>query len=442
MQYTLAIDIGASSGRHILGWQENGQWQMEEVYRFPNSFKQQNGHDCWDVDALLHHVLEGMKQCRSAGKIPATAAIDTWGVDYVLLDAQGKRVGDTVAYRDSRTDGIDVQFEQTMPFSELYARAGIAKQPFNTLYQLLAEFHEHPAYREQAKSLVFMPCYLTGLLCGVMRNEYTIASTSALLNARTRDWDRETLAAAGIPLSLMGEKPAQPGTVLGHLLPEIAQQVGYDCKILLTACHDTGSAFYAVPTKDPSAVYISSGTWSLLGTLLPEPVLTQEALRSNFTNEGGIGGIRFLKNIMGLWMLQRIRAEWNNRLSFAEMAELAQSGASYQPIVEVTRQCFLNPPCMSEAIRSELQRLGEPLPRNDAELLYCVNHSLAAGYARAIENLQEITGRLYTSVNIMGGGCNNRLLNRLTEEATGLPVRVGPTEATALGNLMAQHIAR
>lgn len=438
MRYALAIDIGASSGRHMLGWKENGHWNMEEVYRFPNAFRQQNGHDCWDVEALLQHILEGMKQCKMKGTIPATVAIDTWGVDYVLLDQNRQRLGNAVAYRDNRTQGMDRLLESRLSFKQHYAYTGIAKQPYNTVYQLMADFLEHPEYNQKASQLVFMPCYLTGLLCGKMENEYTIASTSGLLNAETKDWDETVIRAAGIPPAILAKKPVPPGTSLGYLSPEIAEKVGYNCQVVLTACHDTGSAFFAVPAKDQNAVYLSSGTWSLLGTMLPKPVLSTEALEAGFTNEGGVNGIRFLQNIMGLWMLQRIRSEWKERLSFAEMASLAEQGTNYLPIVDATSQRFLNPDSMIGAVQEELTQSGQPLPQNDAQLLFCVNHSLAVCYARAVQKLQQLTGRCFTSLNIVGGGCNNQLLNRLTQEATGLPVTIGPSEATALGNLMVQ----
>lgn len=438
MKYALAVDIGASSGRHILGWVENGEIQMEEIYRFPNGMHMENGHECWDIEGLSGHLIAGMKKCAELGKIPETIAIDTWGVDYVLLDENMKRIGEATAYRDTRTEGYPEKLDAAMPRVAQYARAGMAYQPFNTVYQLMAEFEEHPERRESVKHISLMPCYLSGLLCGKYVNEYSMASTTAMLNAETRDWDKEILAAANIPVEKLGGKPAAPGTVLGRLTPEVAAEVGFDCDVMLCACHDTGSAFHAVPAKDDHAVYISSGTWSLLGAVLPDPVLTPEAMASGFTNEGGVKGIRFLQNIMGLWMLQCIRHEWDDRLSFAEMADLAAEGESYQYTINATDNRFMNPASMVGEIKAALAESGAPAPANDAELLFCVNHSLAAAYARAIENLSKITKREYTTINIVGGGCKNKLLNRLTQEAAGLPVTAGPSEGTALGNLMIQ----
>lgn len=436
MTYALAIDIGASSGRHILGWTENGKLRTEEIYRFPNSIRRKGNHDVWDPDALLDHILRGMKQCAETGRIPATVGIDTWGVDYVLIDGEGQRIGDAVAYRDSRTDGMDRELEQKLPYTRHYALTGTAKQPFNTVYQLMADFREDPAHRDAA-ALLFMPCYLSWRLCGKAENEYTIASTSGLLNAESRDYDREVLEAAGIPAGLMGGKPRTPGTVLGPLRPEIAQAVGYQCDVVLTAAHDTASAFRAIPF-DPDSAILSSGTWSLLGTILRKPCRTEAAMQAGFTNEGGVNGIRFLKNIMGLWMLQCIRREWQEKYSFARMAEMAAAGSGYAPVLNVDDERFLNPASMTDAVKAVLKEQGDPLPQGEEELLYCINHSLAVSYARAIREMEEILDQKFTSLTIVGGGNRNELLNRLTEQETGLPVVLGPSEGTAEGNLLTQ----
>ncbi len=436
MRYALAIDIGASSGRHILGWMENGELRTEEIHRFPNGIQRKDGHDVWDPEALFSHILTGMKRCGETGRIPATVGIDTWGVDYVLTDAEGKRIGDAVSYRDARTEGMDRVLEEKLPYIRHYALTGTAKQPFNTVYQLMAEFREHPERRE-AERLLFMPCYLSFLLCGKAENEYTIASTSGLLNAETKDYDREVLEAAGIPEKLPGGKPKAPGTVLGELLPEIAEQVGFSCRVVLTASHDTASAFRAIPF-DPDSAILSSGTWSLLGTILEKPCRTRGALEAGFTNEGAVKGIRFLKNIMGLWMLQCIRKEQGEKASFAEMAETAAAGSAYPYTVDVADSRFLNPPSMTGAILGALREQGAPPPEGDRELLYCVNHSLAASYAKAIREMEILLGKRFSGLTIVGGGNRNGLLNRLTEQETGLKVRLGPSEGTAEGNLLTQ----
>lgn len=437
IKYGLAIDIGASSGRHILGREQNGRIETQEIYRFQNGIHMRNGHDCWDIDALYHNIIEGLKRCKDIGRLPDTIAIDTWGVDYVLLDERGERIGDAVAYRDVRTAGMDKQLENTLPFPEHYAYTGIAKQPYNTVYQLMAEFMEHQERRSKARLLLFMPCYLSYLLCGVAQNEYTIASTSGLLNANTCDWDNNVLDAAGIPHCLMGAKPARPGMLLGRLRPEICKELGFDCSVMLTASHDTASAFFAAPVTQ-SAACISSGTWSLLGATLPKPVLIEKAREAGFTNEGGVKGVHFIENIMGLWLLQCIRHEWNDQLSFMEMSELAAKGESYSFTFDARDTRFLNPKGMEREIRAALYEAGYPAPLNDGELLYCVNHSLAVCYKQALSNLQELTGQCFEAVQIFGGGCQNQLLNRLTARETSLPVSAGPVESTAIGNLMVQ----
>ena len=436
MNYALAIDIGASSGRHILGWMENGVLKTEEIYRFPNGMISRNGTEVWDTDALLRHILEGLRRCKESGRIPSTIGIDTWGVDYVLLGENGARLGEAVAYRDPRTAGMPEKLEQTLPFKRAYAISGIARESFNTVYQLMADFEKDPA-RQNAAQLLFMPCYLSYLLTGRARNEYTIASTSGLLDAETRQFAPEILNAAGIPGHLFPDPPAMPGTILGPLRPEIAGQIGYQTDVMLTASHDTASAFHAVPCQPGDAI-LSSGTWSLLGTVLPRPIRTDAARLSGFTNEGGADGILFLRNICGLWILQSLRREFGGDISFSEMTDLAEQGSSYEPVIDTGNSRFLNPASMQEEILSALREQGAPLPAGRQELLYCVNHSLAASYAEAILQMQAVTGTPVTRLTIVGGGGQNKLLNRLTARETALPVTLGPTEGTAEGNLRIQ----
>ena len=304
----LAIDIGASSGRHMLGKLENGKLTLEEIYRFPNGTVKKNGRLCWNHQALWAHILAGMKKCAELGQIPASVGVDTWGVDYVLVDANGRMLSDGVAYRDDRTQAV----LGLLPDDELYRRTGIAKQPFNTVYQLMTEPKER---LQKAHRLLFTPDYFHYLLSGKMVNEYTIASTGALVNPVTRTWDAQVLGMASVPESLFPEAPKMPGTVLGRLRPQVAAEVGFDCDVILPASHDTGSAYMAVPARDDRAAYLSSGTWSLLGTELDGPVVTEKARLAGFTNEGGYQGkIRLLRNIMGLWMLQCIRRELDGQL--------------------------------------------------------------------------------------------------------------------------------
>ena len=437
MTYVLAVDMGASGGRHILAHLEEGKIVLEEIYRFDNVMVERNGHLCWQMDRLWEHVLKGMAACKAAGKIPVSMGIDTWGVDYVLLDQAGQVLGDTVAYRDSRTQGMDAKLELTMPFTELYRRTGIAKQPFNTVYQLMATPREQ---LDQAQDFLMIPDYLHYRLTGRKANEYTEASTTGMLNSATRDWDQEVLAAAGIPAGIF-RRPEMPGTNLGPILPEIAQRVGFSCDVVLPATHDTGSAFMAVPARSDNAVYLSSGTWSLLGVENDVPLTGTDSLESGFTNEGGYGGkIRYLKNIMGMWILQCVRNELEKRYSFGEMAQMAAEAPETPWRVDVADNRFLAPKNMIAELQLAVTEQGGEeltLPR----LLRMVNLSLAEGYAKAIAQLEQLTGKRYDTVHIVGGGSQNQTLNQMTADATGRTVMAGPTEGTALGNLMAQLIA-
>ncbi len=437
--YGLAVDIGASTMRMILGWVEEGKMELQEVYRKPNVLENRDGHLCWNLDDLYAGIVEGLKACKAMGKIPTTMGIDTWAVDYVLLDEKDRILGDSVAYRDSRTEGMDVQLEKVLPFDRHYAICGIAKQPFNTVYQLMAQFREHPEHKA-AKTFLMVPDYLNFRLTGVKKNEYTNCSSTAMLDAVTKDWSAEILQATGIPAQLFTEKPCAPGTVIGKLRPELAEEVGFSLEVIAPATHDTGSAFVAVPAKDENAVYISSGTWSLLGVENDRPMTEKDAMASGFTNEGGFNDkIRFLKNIMGLWILQSIHKEIDGRYSFAQMAAMAESADSYPGRINVNDNRFLAPKNMMAEITAALAENGFENP-SFAELLACVHHGLADCYAAAIRDLETMVDRKFTSVNIVGGGCQNEYLNKLTAKATALPVYAGPTEGTALGNLMVQML--
>ena len=412
MRYYLAIDIGASSGRHILGSIQDGKLCLEEIYRFDNRQVRREGHDCWDLGHLWKSIVEGLKMCKAQNKIPTTVGIDTWAVDYVLLDGEDKLLGDGVAYRDGRTQGMDDLVHQKVSQEELYRRTGIQKQIFNTIYQLEALSREHPEQLAQAKSLLMLPDYFNFLLTGVKHQEYTNATSTSLVNAHTRQWDGELLDKLGLPRALFGPL-SMPGTVVGPFTPAIRDEVGFDATVILPATHDTGSAFLAVPARDDQAVYLSSGTWSLLGVENEAPITTPESQKANFTNEGGAWyRFRYLKNIMGLWMIQSIRRELN--------------GVDY---------------VAGGTHRDYCRRTGQQVPETVGEIMECEYRSLARRYAQAIEELQGLTGKTYTSINIVGGGCQDGYLNALTAQATGLPVFAGPVEGTAIGNLVVQLIA-
>ena len=455
-RYYLAIDIGASSGRHILSHLQGGKIVLEEIWRFDNRQAVRSGHVCWDIDNIRRGILEGLKRCRELGKIPATIGIDTWGVDYVLLDRNGQMIGDAVAYRDSRTDGIDKVTEQIISREDLYQRTGIQKASFNTIYQLMALKEEDPQMLDEAETLLMIPDYLNYLLTGVKKQEYTEATTSGLVNARKKTWDMDLIRKLGLPEKLFGEL-SMPGSSVGELRPEIAELAGFSSTVILPATHDTGSAFLAVPAKDDHAVYLSSGTWSLLGVENEDPITSAESMKQNFSNEGG-AWYRFcyLKNIMGLWIIQSIRRELNGveyvagktsshadgRIwSFPDLIEEAKKEESFSSVVDVNDRCFLAPDSMIDAIRAYCGKTGQTVPRSVGEIMQCVYRSLAVCYRDAIRSLEQLTGKTYTSINIVGGGCQDHYLNTMTSRMTGLAVYAGPVEGTAIGNLVVQMIA-
>ena len=445
----LAVDIGASSGRHIVGQMVDGRMELTEVYRFENGLTRQDGHLCWDIDALAESVIAGLAAAREAGFEPTTVGIDTWAVDYVLLDADDRRIGPCVGYRDARTDGVRDALELAgiLPFDEHYARTGIQYQQFNTAYQLCALAREDRAALDAAAALLMVPDYLGWVLTGVKAQEYTNASTTALVGAESCVWDEELIARLNLPQGIF-QPIRMPGESLGHLRPELAERIGYDPELLLVASHDTGSAWLAVPARDERAVYLSSGTWSLMGTELRAPVCTAASAGANFTNEGGYERrYRYLKNIMGLWMIQNVRRElgeangtapsWDELVAAAEEAR----AAGFRAVVDADDPEFLAPASMLAALREVCARSGQPVPATMGEYALCVYDSLAADYACTVAQLRELTGVDYTSINIVGGGSANGYLNQACADACGLPVFAGPTEGTALGNLMVQWIA-
>lgn len=447
-EYYLAVDIGASSGRHIVGHVADGQIALEETYRFENGLKEIGGHKCWDIDALADHVVRGIRETTAKGMVPKTMGIDTWAVDFVLLDENDRRIGDAVSYRDSRTDGICAELEEKgiLSFEETYTRTGIQYQKFNTLYQLVALRKEHPDYLERAKSFLMIPDYLNFLLTGVKRNEYTNATTTGLVNAETKDWDYELIRRLELPENIF--RPiVMPGTVLGTLRPEIAEKVGARPEVIAPATHDTGSAFLAVPARDEQAIFLSSGTWSLMGCENREAITTAQSRQENFTNEGGYDyRFRYLRNIMGLWMMQNVRKEAGRRNpegkrpSFPELTAAAEQFGSIHTVVNVDDARFLAPESMTREVVQACRDGGEPIPEKLGAVVQVIYNSLADDYRRTAETLSRLTGKEYTSINIVGGGSQDAYLNQKTADETGLPVFAGPTEGTALGNLIVQFL--
>jgi len=435
MKTCIAIDIGASGGRHIAGWVEEGRLQLKEIYRFENGPVRKDKHLVWDVEALFEHIKYGLKEAKNQGIQPDSIAIDTWAVDFVLLDEKGARLNDAVSYRDGRTQGMDRVLQERISESELYARTGLQKQPFNTVYQLLALKQENAL--TAAADMLMLPEYFAYLLTGVKMREYTNASTTNLVDAKTRDWDAELIDRAGLPRRLFAPLH-QPGERVGRLLPEIEREIGYSCEVRLAPTHDTASAILASPLEKGDA-YLSSGTWSLLGLELAQPVLTESSRAFNMTNEGGVcGTIRYLKNIMGLWMLQQLRRELCPDISYAELARLAEEADAYSGRVDADDQRFMAPASMRDEIAQALRERGDPQPSCIGEWAACICHSLADCYAKAVRMLEELTGEKIMCLRVVGGGCQNEYLNRLTARALGRRVTAGPVEATAIGNILSQ----
>ena len=419
MQYALAIDIGASSGRHIVGWMENGEIKTQEVYRFPNGVREQDGHLIWDIDALETHVKAGVDEALRQYPGIGSLSIDTWGVDYVLMNGSDP-VLPCYAYRDNRTEAVIGKVHEKMAFSELYRRTGIQFQPFNTIYQLYAD--KLAGRLENACGFLMIPEYLMYRLCGVKSHEYTNATTGGMVSAETGGYDPEIIDALELPKKLF--KPLQqPGTVIGKYK---------GIRVMLCATHDTGSAVEGIPMEG-NELYISSGTWSLLGVKVPKPITDAGSLAANYSNEGGVGYTRYQKNIMGMWLVNRLREElcpdtpWNEITAEAEQKH-------FDHLVDANDPIFLAPESMKAAFD---EKLPHP-PRCVAGYFRCAYRSMAQCYRQAVEEIEKNTGKTYEKLYIVGGGAKNRYLNRLTEEATGKQVIALPIEATALGNLKIQ----
>ena len=437
--YYLAIDIGASSGRHIIGSYENGKLIIEEMYRFPNGMKKNaDGTLVWDSEALFGYVKAGIAECVKKGKSPSYIGIDTWGVDFALLDEDGNRIGDTVGYRDSRTAGMDDEVYKLIPEKELYARTGIQKEMFNTVYQLMAVKKNNPEYLEKADRILMMPEYLNYLLTGEKCSEYTNATTGQLVNAASCDWDFDIIRRLGYPEKIFGELFC-PGHIVGELSAEIAEETGcYGAKVILPATHDTGSAVVSVPTNSEDVIYISSGTWSLIGVERLTPDTSEESRLHNFTNEGGFDKrYRYLKNITGLWMIQSMKKELGGDYTFDMLCEMAQEYDSTKLRIDVNDRRFMAPESMIDEVKTALGCSELSI----GELFAVVYHSLAECYRKSVEEIEAMLGRPMRAIHIVGGGSRDEYLCRLTAEKCGKPVYAGPKEATAIGNIPAQMIS-
>ena len=428
MNYYLAIDIGASSGRHILGYIDNGRLKLEEIHRFENYITNQNSTLVWDIEHLVNEVKKGIAKCKEIGKIPCTVAIDTWGVDYVLLDENKKEIKPCYCYRDSRTNTVVDEVESLIFPAQLYAKTGIQKQNFNTIYQLYAD--KKSGKLLNAKYFLMMPEYLSFKLTGEIKNEYTNATTTGLVNAKTKTWDNDILSALDLPSELFGALNT-PSSLVGDLSADIQKAVGFNCAVLFAPSHDTASAVCACPMRD-NDLYISSGTWSLIGTEITEPILNDNARQLNFTNEGGMDyRFRFLKNYMGMWLFQNIRRNLNKSMTYDEMMTLAMNCGEYK-YFDVNDRTLVAPDNMINAI-------GKQICSNDLGLiLNSAYHSLAKSYSEAVSEIEAVTGKRFNAIHIVGGGCQDKYLNILTRDYTGKSVTAGPIEATATGNIVSQ----
>lgn len=440
----LAADFGGGSGRVIAGWLEDGRLVMEEIHRFANRQVRLGNHIHWDFPALFEDMKEGIKKAAAKGYAVESIGIDTWGVDFGLLDRDGELIGNPVCYRDGRTEGMVRRLFDTIDPTEHYAATGIQVMEINTLAQLLSL--KGSAQLETAAHLLFMPDLFSYFLTGNINNEYCIASTSELLDARRRDWSMETIRALGLPEHIFGDI-VMPGTVRGMLREDIAAEVGLQgVKVVAVGSHDTASAVAAVPAleDDGPVAFLSSGTWSLLGIELAEPILSEEARQAQFTNEGGVGGrIRFLQNITGLWILQRLMAEWKARGEEQSFKELlpAASDAVIDSVIPVADACFMNPQSMELAICDYCARTHQQVPQTKPEFVHCLFRSLAVKYREAVSGVSNLLPEKPRRLHIIGGGSQNDLLNQFTANALGIPVWAGPVEATAMGNILVQAMA-
>lgn len=436
MRYYLAVDIGASSGRHILSYLENGKMITEEIYRFQNGPETLTAFDgeshlMWTHERLFGEILNGLKKAKELGKIPYSVGIDTWGVDYALLDENDKEIGGTYCYRDGRTEEAIPAVHEILPFEQLFKKTGIAFASFNTIYQLWDD--KKTGRMDKAKSLLMLPDYFHFRLTGVKKQEYCNATTTGMVDSTTHTWDEEILNKLGYKKELFGEL-SQPGTFVGEFTDEIAAIVGYKAKVILPATHDTASAVLAAPL-DKQTPYISSGTWSLLGVEQNYAHTSKSALEAGYSNEGSVKNqFRLQINIMGLWMIQQVRHETGDAYSFPELVNMAKENpVEYE--INVNDARFMSPENMTAEINAAV---GKTL--TVGEMAYVIYNNLAKYYDLALKALEEVTGEEYDTLNIIGGGSKNMFLNELTAKYTGKKIITGPTEGTAIGNLMMQMV--
>jgi rhamnulokinase len=445
LSHMLAFDLGAESGRAVLGRLEGGRLAVREIHRFPNTPHRISGHLHWDIFALFEEIKKAMRVCAADVPVgPASIAVDTWGVDFGLLARDGSILGLPFCYRDSRTQGAMEDYFKLVPREALYEATGIQFMPFNTIFQIYSMVRDRSPLLDAAADLLFMPDLFNYLLTGKKASEFTMATTSQIFNPRTRSWNPGLFQAMGISKKIL-QNVLDPGTVLGPLLQEVAAETGLgEVPVVATASHDTGAAVAAVPARGKNWAYISSGTWSLVGVEEKAPIITKEALDRNFTNEGGVAGtIRFLKNVTGLWLVQQCRKAWEGAraLSYDELTRLAGEAPPFRALIDPDDPVFLNPADMPEAIRTFCAKTGQNPPDTEASFIRSILESLALKYRLVIDQMEQVIGHSIERIHIIGGGSRNRLLCQFAADATGRPVSAGPAEATAVGNILVQALA-
>jgi rhamnulokinase/L-fuculokinase len=439
----IAFDLGASGGRAMLGSYDGSRIGMKEIHRFRNEPVSVNGTMYWDILFLFRQIKEGIAAAAAEGPV-GSLAIDTWGVDFGLVGCDGRLLSNVVHYRDGRTDDYELIYG-ILSREELYRRTGIQEMKINSIHQLYYLKRKCPELLEQTDKLLFTPDLLNYFLTGHMQSEYTIASTSELLNVNERNWDETIIKAAGLRRDMFCD-PVKPGVPCGKLDRRIREEIGVgDMEVLSVASHDTASVVLAVPTQEKDFLFLSCGTWSLLGTELDEPCVSEEALRRKFTNEGGAADkILFMKNIMGSWLLQESKRHWKsegNDFSYGELDALAKNAAPQMSFIDVDDPEFMNPGDAPRAIRRYCEKRGQSVPSSEGEIVRCIYESLALKYRRTIEELEGCVGRTYRKMYMVGGGTQSELLCRLTADVTGKTIIAGSSEATAQGNIALQLMA-
>ncbi len=442
----LAIDLGASSGRGIVGSFDGKKITLEENHRFPNEPVTVAGTFTWDMLRIFHEIKNSIRKCAlSDDKDIASIGIDTWGVDFGLIDKTGRLMSNPVHYRDTRTEGIIEYADKFVPRSELYNVTGLQFQNFNTVYQILASMRDEPMYINNAKKLLFTPDLLNYFLTGEMRCEYTIASTGAILDAKKRDFAYDLLKKFGIPSGIFAPI-AQPGSVVGSLLPQVLEEVGnINAKVVNVAAHDTASAVVAVPATSDDFIFLSSGTWSIMGSEVKEPIISDASFKYNFTNEGGAENtIRFSKNITGLWLKQESKRQWEREgknYTHDQLSDMALASKPLQSLIDPDDALFATPGNLPKRIAQYCKTTGQHVPEDAGEIMRCIFESLALRYRYTVEKIDEMKGHKTPFINIIGGGTKEALLCQFAADACGRPVYAGPVEATAIGNIATQAIA-